>query len=296
MIIRLAQVKDNEHILKIWRACFSDDQAYIDNYLKYCLPYTKTWLLGLEEDLFVSCLSVIPSFTTFNKDIYRGGYLYAVGTLPEHRGNSYSKILINAAIKDCSLAGLSYMLVKPASESLYQFYIKSTFDVVISKGLSTFITASHVKPNENSIIASDINASELFLLQTVSFSDTHFLWPKEILSYALLEAKSRGGSCKKFQTNNEKSDHVLYYIAYPDDLNSNKIKVLETNAKNPVEVEALISVLKNEYPKIEETEIESSINFMESVSYTIERSALLLSFNEGLTNGLAKLHLSLPLE
>ena len=88
----------------------------------------------------------------------------------------------------------------------------------------------------------------------------------------------------------------LYYIAYPDDLNSTKIKVLETNAKNPVEVEALISVLKNEYPKIEETEIESSINFMESVSYTIERSALLLSFNEGLTNGLAKLHLSLPLE
>src|SRR3989339_901341 len=92
MTIRLASPEDNEHIFKIWYACFTDDQAYIMNYLKYCLPYTKTWVLGVENGEFVSCLSIIPSYFILNSKIIRGGYLYAVGTLPEHRGNSYSKI------------------------------------------------------------------------------------------------------------------------------------------------------------------------------------------------------------
>ncbi|MFA6333954.1 MAG: GNAT family N-acetyltransferase [Bacteroidales bacterium] len=296
MIVRLAEVKDNEHIFKIWRACFTDDHVYIANYLKYCLPHTKTWLLGIKDDIYVSCLSVIPSFIIFNNVIYKGGYLYAVGTLPEHRGNSYSKILINAAIEDSRREGLSYLLVKPASEALYQFYIKFSFDKIISKSVSKFITSPIVCPVENSIITSDISVSELYSMREDFFSGTHFLWTKEILNYAIIEAKSRSGSCKKFQKNSKRSGSTLYYIAYPDELKSNKIKILETNAINPAEIKTIISVLMEEYPKIEEFEIESSLRFMDYAGFTIEKSALLYLFNNDLSDFLKHLHLSLPLE
>ncbi|MEN6618538.1 MAG: GNAT family N-acetyltransferase [Rikenellaceae bacterium] len=296
MIIRLASNKDIEYIFKIWHACFTDDQAYITNYLKYCVPHTKTWLLGLEKENFVSCLSVIPSYILMNFKQIRGGYLYAVGTLPEYRGNSYSKVLMESAIKDCKSEGLSYLLVKPANDNLYPFYLDSSFDRILFKSVSTFLTKESVGRNDSSLVITSLNASDLFSIREASFADTRYLWPKEILGYVIIEALSRSGSCKKFEITNGNSNRVLYYIAYPDELISTKIKVLETNAENPIEIEYLLSILKGEYPGMEETEIESPISYLESVSYTVQRSALLHPFNENLSPLLEKLHLSLPLE
>lgn len=304
MTVKLAKERDGEHIFKIWRACFTDDKAYIDNYLKLCLPYTKTWLLGLDSGEFVSCLSVIPSFVTIKNKNYRGGYLYAVGTLPEHRGNSYSSLLMDSAIKYCKESGMSYLLVKPASESLFPFYIKSSFNRVISKGILTFQTHSPVKSHERSLTeTSDINARELLSMRAASFSDTHFLWSEDILNYAIIEAKSRGGQCKKFRIITDNTDNSIYFVAYPDDFNRKKIKVLETNVKNKVEIDILIALLKPEFPEMEEMVIDSSSNNLDSLiscinpyGFFVEKSALLHSFDSSLSPFLEKLHLSLPME
>lgn len=296
MYIKLAGKENKEHISNIWRACFSDDQDYIDNYLNHCLPLTKTLLLGIDKNNFVSCLSIIPSFTLLENQIYNGGYLYAVGTLPEHRGNSYSKILINAAIEESKKDGLSYMLVKPASESLYKFYIKSSFDQKLFKSNSTFIISSPNIKSESRAIITDLSASELFEFRKKSFSETHFLWPKGVLEYALIEARNRNGMCKKYQIASLESKTPYYFISYPDDIIRNQINVLETNASNPEEIEFLISILKEIYPETEQIKIETSSKQMSYTGHTIEKSALLLTFITKLTNSLEKLHLSLPLE
>jgi len=296
MIIRLADERDNEHIFKIWQACFTDDEAYIDNYLKFCRPYTKTWLLAVDTTTFVSCLSIIPSFVNYNNDIIRGGYLYAVGTLPEHRGNSFSKILMNTAIKKCVEEGFSYLIVKPADEKLFSFYIKSSFDKVILKGLSTINTLTTAKQLGSPVETIDLNAPELYVMRGAAFLNTNFLWCEEVLNYAILEAKNRGGSCKIIKPSFSSYDRPLYFIAYPDELCINKIKVLETNAKTTIEFEILISSLKQDYLKMEEMVVDFPANYLKSQNFSIQRSALLLIFNPIIASHLEKFHLSLPLE
>lgn len=295
MHIKLAGIEDREHISKIWRACFSDDQDYIDNYLNYCLPHTKTWLLGVEKGKFASCLSIIPSLVSLENKIYNGGYLYAVGTLPEYRGNSYSKILINAAIEESRNDGLSYLLVKPASESLYQFYIKASFNLKLSKSTSTFIVSAINRPMQR-VVLTDISASELFEIRNKSYSGTHYLWPEEVLNYILIEARSRSGFCKRYRIDSLESEQYYYFVSYPNEVTRNQIDVLETNARNPQEIESLLSVLKEIYPDVEQIKIESSLKFMDYTGHTIEKSALLLPFQEELETYLEHLHLSLPME
>lgn len=296
MIVRLATEKDEDSIFKIWQACFTDDEAYIDNYLKYCLPYTRTWILGITESEIASCLSVIPSFVTINRDIYRGGYLYAVGTLPEHRGNSFSRILMDSAINDCRKAGFSYMLVKPATENLFDFYIKSSFDKAVSKGVLTIRSDNTIKYTAPLPETRDINASELFSMRTSSMNDTLFFWNESILNYALIEARSRGGQCKKFDFIDDGVINTIYFVSYPDDLYPEKIKILETNVKNQSDLDILFLIIKREYSNMEEISLDCSTNNLRDSRVVSQRSALFLTFNNELTPYLKRLHLSLPLE
>ncbi|MFA5848631.1 MAG: GNAT family N-acetyltransferase [Bacteroidales bacterium] len=296
MTTRLAFNKDSEHIFKIWYACFTDDKAYIMNYLKYCLPHTKTWVLEVENGEIVSCLSIIPSYFVLNSKIIRGGYLYAVGTLPEHRGNSYSKILIESAISDCQKNGLSYLLVKPATESLYNLYSRASFESTLYKST----TIHYVKHTNliacNQITISPTDASELYSLRQNSFAGTYFLWPEKILEYVIIEALSRSGSCNKIEIVANKSCNLLYYIAYPTVVNKKRIYVLETNARNRIEIEYLKSSIISEYPGTEEIEIESSSDSPLKDNNIVSRSALCHTFDKELTGNIEKLHLSLPLE
>lgn len=297
MNVRLSELTDNKHISKIWQTCFTDDQVYINNYLKYCLPYTRTWLLETNKNELASCLSIIPSYILSNNNIYRGGYLYGVGTLPEHRGNSYSRILINAAIEDCKKEGLCYLLVKPASESLYQFYTNASFKKEIFKGITRLTPPYPIHSADKSINISEISASELYSAREKSFAGSHFLWTEEILSYAMLEAKNRSGSCKKIQSKAEIQGSNIYYIAYPDETNYNRIKILETNAKNSTELSLVISAIILEYPNPEEINIESSAEVLnKSFCVSIEKSALLLSFNREVSKLTEGFHLSMPME
>ncbi len=296
MTIRLATNKDSEHIFKIWHACFTDDQAYIMTYLKYCLPHTKTWVLGVGNGEFVSCLSIIPSYFVLNSKIIRGGYLYAVGTLPEHRGNSYSKLLMESAIKECKKDGLSYLLVKPATESLFDLYKRASFENVLYKSTTIIFAKYHESIPYNITSLSPIEASDLYTLRQDSLAETSFLWPEKILEYAIIEAISRSGSCKKFEIRGTETPALIYYIAYPAEQNIKRIQVLETNARNSLEIECLVSVIKSEYPITEEIEIESSCDILSKNNKSVSRSALLLPFHKELSSYMEKLHLSLPME
>ncbi|OFY39497.1 MAG: hypothetical protein A2X18_05245 [Bacteroidetes bacterium GWF2_40_14] len=296
MTIRLASPEDNEHIFKIWYACFTDDQAYIMNYLKYCLPYTKTWVLGVENGEFVSCLSIIPSYFILNSKIIRGGYLYAVGTLPEHRGNSYSKILMKSAIKDCREEGMSYLLVKPATESLFLLYTRASFENTLYKSTTTHYVKHDSPGPRQQVTAFSTDASEIYSLRQDSFAAKYFLWPEKILEYAIIEALSRSGSCKTLEITTTYSSRLLYYIAYPAEENKKRILVLETNARKKNEIDLLISAIISEYPETEIIEIESSSDFPSKGNNIISRSALCLPLDKKIACHLEKLHLSLPLE
>lgn len=305
MVIREATINDKEHIAEIWRSCFTDDENYIQLYLNHCLPHINTWILGGEDGRFYSCISVFPSY--FIKDGHKttGGYLYGVGTLPDHRGKSYSSILINVALKYLKETGHSYFLVKPATKGLFSLYSRlgfyhELFKTTLSKDLSG-VDSNYLNQNSNTIgKAKKLTATELLKLREEELSSSHFMWPLPILKYILEEAQYRNGVSIVFEkTTNGGAHKKLYFVGYSDDsdLSGNTFKILETNASSMDDIEDIYSVLRNNGRKESFIKADFPGFGMEKITISEkEKSALFMELKEGVSVSLETLHLSLPLE
>lgn len=305
MVIREATNNDKVHIAEIWRSCFTDDENYIDLYLNHCLPHTNTWILGGEDGRFYSCISVFPSYFIKDGRKTKGGYLYGVGTLPDHRGKSYSSILIDVAVRYLKEKGYSYFLVKPATEGLFSLYkrmgfIHQLFKTPISKDFSG-ITKNHLICNSKTFgKAKKLTAAELFRFREEELSISHFMWPLSIVSYILEEAQYRNGVSLVFEKRTSGGNlKKLYFVGYPDDsdLSGNTFKILETNATSIDDIEDIYSVLIKNSRKEYLIRADFPGFFIENITNSgKEISALFMELKEGVSVNLETLHLSLPLE
>ncbi|EKD31187.1 MAG: hypothetical protein ACD_77C00371G0006 [uncultured bacterium] len=305
MVIREATINDRVHIAEIWRSCFTDDENYIELYLNHCLPHTNTWILGGEDGRFYSCISVFPSYFIKDKCKTTGGYLYGVGTLPEHRGKSYSSILINIAVRHLKENGHSYFLVKPATEDLFSLYSRLGFDHQLFK--STFskdfsgIERNYLIRNSNKYgKAEKLTATELIKLREDELTSSHFMWPLPIVKYILEETQYRNGVSLVFEKitigGNLKK---LYFVGYPDDsdLSGNTFKILETNASSMDDIEDIYSILRNNGRKEYFIKADFPGFGMENITNSgKEKSALFMELKGNVSGCLETLHLSLPLE
>ena len=327
MVICPININSNSHIQalsQIWRACFTEDQSYIDSFINNCLPYTNSWFL-LHKDKPVSLLSLLPSYallpksmifpdplsqdrsdkpslsipgisqnplsnnlsrgTAFSNNFIElsGAYIYGVATLPEHRGNSYSRALLNKAIAYSAEMGFDYIVVKPADESLFEFYRRAGFDTTLYSNrysiniLSSKEGASHFTP---------LYPDRLFILRE-QYNPTSLLWPPEILNYAVAEALSRPNAVAVVENN-------LYLIAYPSETDKKIVHLLESNAETDIQFRQVLSFLQDCYPYATTV----SIDCANKTRSQQRNSALLKSLNSNLniTEALSRLYLSLPME
>jgi ribosomal protein S18 acetylase RimI-like enzyme len=191
--IRKATIADREAIFKIWLSCFTNDETYINNYLKYCFPYTITLLLGDKKQGDISVISILPSYFKHNSITYTGGYLYGVGTLPEFRGRSYSSLLLKEGLELIKKEGYDYFLVKPATESLFSLYRRLGFNKdLFNKNTIIRPKKSHLE--KRSIEELSTTDSALFhSIREDKLFNKSFLWPNEVLSYTIREITERGG-------------------------------------------------------------------------------------------------------
>jgi Acetyltransferases len=349
MVIRPVDIKSEADILalsNIWRVCFTGDLSYIDSFINSCLSYTVSWFL-LSENKPVSLLSLIPSYALLplsedqnefpkilniqstpqiahSSKLSRGAYIYGVATLPEHRGNSYSRMLLNKALDHSRETGLDYIIVKPAEESLFDFYNKVGFETTLYSNKAVFPLFQH-STNSNpaihnledsssldrapfffdkadllNIVGSSIpvvpkealshfiplSAEQLFVLRE-QYNPSSFLWPPEILAYAVIEALSRPNAIAAI-------DNDLYLIAYPSDTDSRVINILETNANTSAQFCQILTYLQELYPEATAVTTYSANNCFAKQT----RCALLktLSSDRDITTTLSRLYLSLPME
>ena len=296
MIIKKAGFEDREHIFKIWNSCFTDDEAYITTYLDYCFSETTTWLLGDNSGDFCSVLSIIPSFFIEKGERINGGYLYGVGTLPTHRGKSYSKILMNHAVEAAKTEGLSYILVKPAEESLFALYKNSGFNKEIYSGNITLDQSSAEIPVQKPSLEK-LSFEKFREFRERSMADYIYLWPEKVLHYAWNEIMQRGGVA--LNTPQKES----YLIGYPSIIDGKSVfSVLETNTATTPERENFISFIKNsandisgivfETPLHYPSDLISGINFPQNQKL----SALFMELEPGTWEKANSRMLSLPME
>ena len=305
MVIREATINDKVHIAEIWRSCFTDDENYIELYLNHCLPYTNTWILGGEDGRFYSCISVFPSYFIKDGRKTTGGYLYGVGTLPDHRGKSYSSILIDVAVGHLKENGHSYFLVKPATEGLFSLYTRLGFDhqlykTTISKDFSG-VDSNYLILNSKILAkAEKLTAPELHKLREDELSSSHFMWPLPIVRYILEETQYRNGVSLVFEKKTIGGKlKKLYFVGYPDesDLSGNTFRILETNASSIDDIEDIYSVLRNNGRKEYLIKADFPGFGIDNITSSgKEKSALFMKLKDSVSVSLEKLHLSLPLE
>lgn len=131
--INIAHYSD---IINIWRKCFSQDEIYLTNFTNLCLPHATTFgMMESSTGSIVSCATIIPSSFLSEREVV-GAYLYGVATLEEHRGNSLSKIIIEHILKNYNQ--FDYILVKPATDSLFKLYRNQGFPFTLSRNDCAF--------------------------------------------------------------------------------------------------------------------------------------------------------------
>ncbi len=310
--VRLANENDTLSIKKIWRECFTNDNTYIENFINNCFPHSKTWVVipQISPDA-VALLSLLPSYFISDGRKYSGGYIYGVATLPDFRGKSLSKLLMSTAFESAKETNLQYLVVKPANDGLFDLYRGQSFDILINKDLFSvnlllddYENFYFPVPNINHQMISGerfkkfkYDLERLFVIREREKSGTYLLWPSEILRFALLDIKNKGGDLHFISTIG--LDREIYYIEHPDEEDSDIIKVVDSNCKDKREIWAIISHIKTTHKKAKRVIFEGNFHNISPLPFPITKtkSALIKAFDESIDSDyFSNIHLSLPME
>lgn len=109
----------------IFAVCFGDTREGIDAF--YAIP-DAVCIEEKENGETVGIAHVLPVFL----EGYRGGYLYAIGVAPEHRGKGLLLRLLERCESFCRTWGLDFVCLIPATESLADTYRRHGYTAEIA--------------------------------------------------------------------------------------------------------------------------------------------------------------------
>lgn len=108
-------------LIKLWHSVFGDSEEYIK--LFFGKAYYDGECFGeVVDGEVVSAFYLLKCSVRYAGKVYEGRYLYAAATLPEYRGKGLMSQLISEATLYCKEAGLDFIALVPASDSLYGYY------------------------------------------------------------------------------------------------------------------------------------------------------------------------------
>lgn len=108
-------------LIKLWNTVFGDSEEYIKLFFKEAY-YDGECFGEIADGKVISAFYLLKCSVRYAGKTYEGRYLYAAATLPEYRGKGLMARLIGEAITYCKAAGLDFIALVPASDSLYDYY------------------------------------------------------------------------------------------------------------------------------------------------------------------------------
>lgn len=184
--VRFATNFDIDALKHVWKESFGDSDDYIRFFFANCFD-PRNAVVACVENQPVGVIHLLPAKLKTQKFLYG----YAIGVLPEFRGNSICQIMHNFVASYAENEQAVYGL-HPANEKLFAYYRRI--------GLSDMYTlrkfdASHLDEDE-AFILQDIDAKEYYRMRQQVFAPL-VSWNEEMLAYILEEAKQFGGFAKK---------------------------------------------------------------------------------------------------
>ena len=206
---------------RIWKKCFEADTEFLNLFFGNGPNLCKTYFRQEGNDI-ASSLSVFP--VQYNG--HSGGYVYGVCTAPEYRGHSYAVTLLRKAEEDCMHnLGMDFFLLRPASESLFNYYKKQGYSLSIHRG--RFCTKLPQIPEQ--VHFSPITGTDLYFLRKKYYAKTVgiFEWEINTCGYILdYIAYCHGKAAALHSTAVEKE--TTYFLGYPSADNPQTIICEET--------------------------------------------------------------------
>ena len=160
-MFRLSNDDDVPELRTLWKKCFDADRVFLDLFFEKGYGLTRTYVMETEAGI-VSALSIFP----VKYAGHRGGYVYGVCTHPEHRGHRHAVSLLRHAEEQLLDKDLDFMILRPASHSLFEYYRQQCYDTTLYRSVkrvtksfwSPFPTRHYIRPEpDNAATACCLN-------------------------------------------------------------------------------------------------------------------------------------------
>ncbi|NTV90911.1 MAG: GNAT family N-acetyltransferase, partial [Clostridiales bacterium] len=119
--------EDIADLKKIWKACFGDEDSYIDFYFDdFHKPENAVVLL--DDGKLASMSACFPvTYAKSDSNTQKLLYVYAFATAPDYRGKGYGAMLLEELEKSARDKGCEGLVLVPANEGLFGYYGKLGF-------------------------------------------------------------------------------------------------------------------------------------------------------------------------
>lgn len=210
---KLATKKDMPALRAIWQECFHLDDSYMDLVEKSLFPYSDIYILAEENtDAKNNCItySILSTFTLIPIDYFTGGdventpesshhfrgaYLGGVATPVKNRGHNYFYLLLYEVCQMLgtknagkNVASPSFILTRPAEQSLIKLYINAGFIV----GVNNPCCSSYFfkEPDKKAGIIAEVKSAKEIREKIIGEKKPCLVWNEKILDYVLEEKNS----------------------------------------------------------------------------------------------------------
>ena len=204
--IKIAKSDDIPALCSVWRQCFPDSDEYIRCFYKENFNRISVLTYCLDGKP-VSMMHLIDSSLKDSDRSQEAKFIYATGTLSEHRGKGFMGELIKAVTKKADEEGFALFL-KPSSQKTMRYYQKFGFSP--GSGLSLLQIAS---PQAQPLKISPLSAEEYNSLREAAFSDTaHASWDDAHIGWCIEENAFFSGKTLEIRF----EDNRFFLLAYPE--------------------------------------------------------------------------------
>lgn len=111
----------SEEVRRLWQLCFGDTDEFLDRYFDR-LYREEDVLLAEDEGTAIGHLQFPQLVLSLGEEILPAGYVVAVCTHPDHRGNGIMRPLLHEALRREKARGDVVSVLLPAEEWLYRYY------------------------------------------------------------------------------------------------------------------------------------------------------------------------------
>ena len=119
----LAAAGDVAVLKSLWRTCFGDEEAYIDQFFERVFQVEQSFTLRQDGKLTAMAF-YFPLTLSLGKEEKNVAYLYAVCTDPAYRGQGQSTALLEFIAGYLAIKGYQGLALVPGTPDLFEFYEK----------------------------------------------------------------------------------------------------------------------------------------------------------------------------